>query len=111
MARGGFHGLDPILTPEKLARMVEAGELRFVMLGDLSLVSRRMGADTAGRPIAGWVRANGKPADPALWRGSRRGLALYHLRPQLCVVKPPLTGRVSERSEPGGMRRGANPVA
>src|SRR5262249_39828985 len=23
MARGGFHGLDPILTPEKLARLVE----------------------------------------------------------------------------------------
>jgi 4-amino-4-deoxy-L-arabinose transferase-like glycosyltransferase len=83
MARGGFHGLDPILTPEKLARMVEADELRFVMLGDLSLVSRRMGADIAGRPIADWVRANGKPVDPALWRGTRRGLALYDLRPDL----------------------------
>ena len=80
MARGGFHGLDPILTPEGLARMVEAGEVRFVMLGDLTLVSRRMGAEIAGRPIAEWVRANGKPVDPALWRGSRRGLALYDLR-------------------------------
>ena len=83
MARGGFHGLDPILTPEKLARMVEANELRFAMLGDLSLVSRRMGADIAGRPIADWVRANGKPVDPGLWRGTRRGLALYDLRPDL----------------------------
>jgi len=27
---GRFHGLDSILTPEKLARMVEAGEVRFV---------------------------------------------------------------------------------
>ena len=88
MARGGFHGLDPILTPDKLARIVEAGELRFVMLGDLSLVSRRMGAEIAGRPIADWVRANGKPVDPALWRGTRRGLALYDLRPDLGVVKP-----------------------
>jgi 4-amino-4-deoxy-L-arabinose transferase-like glycosyltransferase len=88
MARGGFHGLDPILTPDKLARIVEAGELRFVMLGDLSLVSRRMGAEIAGRPIADWVRANGKPVDPALWRGTRRGLALYDLRPDLGVTRP-----------------------
>jgi len=88
MARGGFHGLDPILTPDKLARTVEAGELRFVMLGDLSLVSRRMGAEIAGRPIADWVRANGKPVDPALWRGTRRSLALYDLRPDLGVIRP-----------------------
>jgi 4-amino-4-deoxy-L-arabinose transferase-like glycosyltransferase len=70
MAMGGFHGLDPILTPEKLARMVEAREVRFVMLGDLSLVSRRMGGLTAGRPVADWVRANGTLVDPALWRAS-----------------------------------------
>ena len=68
MARGGFHGLDPILTPDKLARMVDANEVRFAMLNDLSLVSRRMGAETAGRPLADWVRANGKLVDPALWR-------------------------------------------
>ena len=88
MARGGFHGLDPILTPDKLGRLVEAGEVRFVMLGDLTMVSRRMGADIAGRPIADWVRASGKRVGPALWR---RGLALYDLRPELGVVsvKPP----------------------
>jgi 4-amino-4-deoxy-L-arabinose transferase-like glycosyltransferase len=82
IARGGFHGLDPILTPEKLARMVEARELRFVMLGDLSLVSRRMGAEIAGQPIAGWVRANGTSVDANLWRTSRRSaMTLYDLRP------------------------------
>jgi 4-amino-4-deoxy-L-arabinose transferase-like glycosyltransferase len=85
MARGGFHGLDPILTPEGLARMVEAGDVRFVMLGDLTMVSRRMGAEIAGRPVADWVRAHGKPVGPALWR---RGLALYDLRPELGIVKP-----------------------
>jgi 4-amino-4-deoxy-L-arabinose transferase-like glycosyltransferase len=88
MARGGFHGLDPILTPEKLARLVEAHELRFVMLGDLSLVSRRMGAEVAGQPIADWVRANGKPVDSNLWRTSRRSpMTLYDLRPDFGLAQ------------------------
>lgn len=86
MARGGFHGLDPILTPEKLARMVEANELRFVMLGDLSLVSCQMGA--AGRPIAECVRANGKPVDLNLWRSSgRTSMTLYDLRPDSHFIR------------------------
>jgi 4-amino-4-deoxy-L-arabinose transferase-like glycosyltransferase len=87
MARGGFHGLDPILTPDTLARMAETNELRFVMLNDLSLISRRLGAEIAGQPIADWVRANGKPVDPPLWRASRRGaMALYDLRPDRGLV-------------------------
>jgi len=90
MARGGFHGLDPILTPAVLAGLVASGQLRFVMLGDLSFVSRRLRADVAGRPIAEWVRANGKIVDPALWRGDtstgRRGMRLYDLRPDAGLV-------------------------
>ena len=85
MARGGFHGLDPILTPEALATLVAAGQVRFAMLGDRSFVSRRLGADIAGRPIADWVRAHGTPVDPNLWRGHgaevRRGMRLYDMRP------------------------------
>jgi 4-amino-4-deoxy-L-arabinose transferase-like glycosyltransferase len=84
MARGGFHGLDPILTPDKLGALVARRQVRFVMLGDLSFVSRRLGAETAGRPIADWVRANGTPVDPALWRAvadRRSGMQLYDLRP------------------------------
>lgn len=88
MARGGFHGLDPILTPDKLARLVEGNEVRFVMLNDLSLVSRRMGAAIAGRPIAEWVRANGKPVDPSLWRTNRATpMTLYDLRPDSSLVR------------------------
>ena len=68
MARGGFHGLDPVLTPEQLAQMVEAKQIRFVMVGDLSIISRRLGAEEAGRPIVDWVRAHGIVVDPALWR-------------------------------------------
>jgi 4-amino-4-deoxy-L-arabinose transferase-like glycosyltransferase len=89
MARGGFHGLDPILTPEKLAAMVAARQVRFMMLGDLSMVSRRLGAEVAQEPIAQWVRSNGRPVDAALWRpaGARRtAMRLYDLKPDLAVV-------------------------
>ena len=92
MAMGGFHGLDPILTPEGLARLAEAGEVRFVMLGDLSVASRFMGAESAGRPLADWVRAHGKPVDAALWSGSALGggrgarRQLYDLRPAAGLV-------------------------
>jgi 4-amino-4-deoxy-L-arabinose transferase-like glycosyltransferase len=64
MAMGGFHGLDRILTPERLARMAATGQVGFVMLNDLSTVSRRMGGEVAGRPIADWVRTNGTLVDP-----------------------------------------------
>ena len=86
MAMGGFHGLDPILTPDKLARMVESGQVRFVMVGDAPFISRRLGADEAARPVAEWVQAKGRLVDPALWRssalgGRRNGMRLYDLRP------------------------------
>src|SRR5208337_1041654 len=70
MARGGFHGLDPILTPEKFARTVQNGQIRFAMIGDLSRISIRLGAESAGRPIADWIKANGKLVDSGLWRSS-----------------------------------------
>jgi 4-amino-4-deoxy-L-arabinose transferase-like glycosyltransferase len=85
MAMGGFHGLDPILTPDTLARMVEAGQVRFVMVGDAPFISRRLGADEAARPIAQWVEAKGQLVAPTLWRssalgGRRNGMRLYDLR-------------------------------
>jgi 4-amino-4-deoxy-L-arabinose transferase-like glycosyltransferase len=95
MARGGFHGLDPILTPERLAALAASGQVRFVMLGDLSLVSRRLGAEAAQEPIAQWVRSNGRLVDAALWRppGSRRtAMRLYDLRPDAALVSPPSEG-------------------
>jgi 4-amino-4-deoxy-L-arabinose transferase-like glycosyltransferase len=88
MARGGFHGLDPAAPPEKLARMVEAKQVRFVMLGDVAVVSRRMGADAAGKPVADWVRMNGRLVEQALWRSfrSRSSMELYDLRPDIALV-------------------------
>jgi 4-amino-4-deoxy-L-arabinose transferase-like glycosyltransferase len=99
MAMGGFHGLDQILTPEALARMAERRQVRFVLLGDLSPISRRLGGEAAVRRVADWVRAHGAPVDPSLWRSaargaggsSRRGLGaameLYDLRPQAGLVR------------------------
>jgi hypothetical protein len=94
MARGGFHGLDPILTPKRLAGIAEAGQVRIVMLGDLSFVSRRLGAEAAGEPIADWVRANGRPVDPTLWRSAEPGgplirMRLYDLRPEVGLAPAP----------------------
>ena len=99
MAMGGFHGLDPILTPERLAALVEARAVRFVMLGDLSIASRYMGAESAGRPLAEWIRAHGKPVDASVWGGTvpnsgrtaRR--QLYDLKPEAGLVPAPERGR------------------
>jgi 4-amino-4-deoxy-L-arabinose transferase-like glycosyltransferase len=88
MAMGGFHGLDPILTPAGLARLVEERQVRFVMLGELSLSSRAMGAEAAGRPLADWVRAHGTAVDATRWGGSPVGIGrapvreLYDLTPE-----------------------------
>jgi len=91
MARGGFHGLDAALSPEKLAGMAGEKRIRFVMLGDTPLISRRMGADAAGKPVADWVRSNGKLVDPALWRASRSrsNVELYDLRSDTALMPAP----------------------
>jgi len=91
MARGGFHGLDAALSPEKLARMAGEKQIRFVLLGDTPAISRRMGADDAGKPVADWVRSNGKLVEPALWRAGRGGSSvdLYDLRPEAGLIPAP----------------------
>ncbi len=91
MAMGGYQGFDPILTPEKLARMVEAHEIRFVMVGDLPLISRRLGAEVATRPISDWVQGHGKLVDGAPWSAGsaddrRTRMRLYDLRPDAALV-------------------------
>jgi hypothetical protein len=77
----------PILTPSSLASLVATNQVRYVVLGDLSAVSRRLGGEAALRPVADWVRSTGSPVDPALWgaEGPRTGrageLQLYDLKP------------------------------
>lgn len=92
MAMGGFHGLDPILTPDRLAELVADGQVRFVMLGELSIASRLMGAEAAGRPLADWIRANGTPVDSTRWSSPSGGMGwparreLYDLKPGTGLV-------------------------
>jgi 4-amino-4-deoxy-L-arabinose transferase-like glycosyltransferase len=99
MAMGGFHGLDPILTPERLAALVETRAVRFVMLGDLSIASRYMGAESAGRSLAEWIRAHGKPLDATVWGGTGPGSGrsarrqLYDLKPEAGLVPASEKGR------------------
>ena len=100
-------GADPILTPEQLAQMVDAGQVRFVMVGDAWRMRRRLGFEGTLSAVNDWVRANGHPVAPDLWRapgepptadapatrrGFGRGLAnteLYDLRPQELVRGEP----------------------
>lgn len=83
MARGGYHGVDEAIDVPQLMAMVEQGRLRYLLLDDVSTISRRLGADTAGMAVAQWIRANGRVVDPALWRdpGMRNPPTLYDLRP------------------------------
>lgn len=83
ITRGGFHGIDHAATPDSLARMVKAGLIRYVMLGDVATVSRKMNSDANGKLVDDWVRANGKIVDPLLWQSRRmtwRGMELYDLK-------------------------------
>jgi 4-amino-4-deoxy-L-arabinose transferase-like glycosyltransferase len=78
MSIGGFSGADPILSPERLAALRAAGQLRYVMIeGDVPQgdggQARGYGREAGERQkeIVAWVRANGKPVDPAEWRLDR----------------------------------------
>lgn len=74
IAYGGYLGNDPIMDVAAFAQRVKRGEVRYAILG------------TARRPAGfdAWVRANGTPVDPALWRSlspeGRRPIALYELK-------------------------------
>jgi len=65
MAMGGYMGGDAILTPATLADMAARGELRFVMIAPEDQPERAGGRNA---PLFAWVRENGRPVDPALWR-------------------------------------------
>jgi 4-amino-4-deoxy-L-arabinose transferase-like glycosyltransferase len=65
MAMGGYMGGDAILTPATLADMAARGELRFVMIAQEDQPER---AGSRNAPLVAWVRENGRPVDPALWR-------------------------------------------
>ncbi|WP_334445199.1 glycosyltransferase family 39 protein [Bradyrhizobium sp. AZCC 1610] len=77
MAIGGYLGDDPILTPSDIERLASDRQLRFVMLGGFTLAPAKQTA--ALDPIARWVRANGRPVDPELWRLSASAGTPYRI--------------------------------
>jgi 4-amino-4-deoxy-L-arabinose transferase-like glycosyltransferase len=77
MAIGGYLGDDPILTPSDIERLASDRQLRFVMLGGFTLAPAKQAA--ALDPIARWVRANGHPVDPKLWRLSASAGTPYRI--------------------------------
>jgi 4-amino-4-deoxy-L-arabinose transferase-like glycosyltransferase len=84
MARGGYHGLDGAVDPDKMANFVQTGQVRFALVNDIATISRRLGGEVASRPVAHWIRAHGQLVDPAFWGGSGpyRHVQLYDLSPQ-----------------------------
>ena len=89
MAIGGYLGDDPILTPSDIEQLALDRQLRFVMLGGFTLAPAKQAA--ALDPIARWVRANGRPVDPKLWRLSASAGTPYriNLGSEWVEVPPP----------------------
>jgi 4-amino-4-deoxy-L-arabinose transferase-like glycosyltransferase len=81
MAVGGYSGNDPILSPETLEAMVDAGQVRFFLLRENGRESTRTLGEA--RVIADWVKTHGQVVDPAPWRTAQgRQYELYYLRPK-----------------------------
>ncbi len=91
LALGGFSGISPIVTQFALGEMIARGEVRF------ALIHRLQAGLIRQSQLAEWIRRNGEPVDPALWReesdrlgatvaqarmdrGAARALELYDLR-------------------------------
>jgi 4-amino-4-deoxy-L-arabinose transferase-like glycosyltransferase len=70
MALGGFNGQAPILAPADFARLVAANQVRFALIGDGSPGLRRVFGEGGQQALTDWIRANGRPIDPALWRST-----------------------------------------
>jgi len=99
MAMGGYLGRDPILTPSELERVVDAGELRYAIVGGLCIVPPNTHRE---RALAQWIRSHGQRVDPELWRDApdpnrsttgpprplRSPARLYDLRPDRPVRQP-----------------------
>jgi 4-amino-4-deoxy-L-arabinose transferase-like glycosyltransferase len=91
MALGGFAGRDPILGVDDFARLVAEQRVRFALIGEGSQGLRRVFGENHQKELIDWIRANGRPVDPALWRSAvpedrprsaeSAGAELYDLRP------------------------------
>jgi hypothetical protein len=79
---GGFTGSDPILTVDEFSALVDAGELRYVLLGGAGGPGNR----GSNMTIAMWVQANGTPVPATSLGGSQSQLYDLAGRPS-CPVQ------------------------
>ncbi|MCR4440785.1 MAG: glycosyltransferase family 39 protein [Peptococcaceae bacterium] len=64
MAMGGFSGSDPILTVEKLEKMVANKEIKYF------LISSGSGFGGGGSSVLAWIRAHGTEVPREEWQGN-----------------------------------------
>jgi 4-amino-4-deoxy-L-arabinose transferase-like glycosyltransferase len=67
-ALGGFSGADPIVSQDVLAKMVEGGQLRFIMTGGGRGFGSFPRAQEHLTALSDWVRSHGILVAPSLWR-------------------------------------------
>ncbi|AZT91414.1 glycosyltransferase family 39 protein [Caldicellulosiruptor changbaiensis] len=60
MAMGGFSGNDPILTVEKLKKMIKNGEVKFFQIGGIGRFRGGLGFNEASNDIYSWILENGE---------------------------------------------------
>ncbi len=62
MALGGFFGTDKVITLDEFKKLVNNGEIRYVMVGG-------MGGNSSN-DIMNWVKENGKVVSESEWKNS-----------------------------------------
>jgi hypothetical protein len=76
LAAAGFMGTDPALTADKLAALVAAKQVRFVMgLGNGGGMRGGM-RGSATDSVSGWIQAHCTAVDPSLYQGQIGGTGL-----------------------------------
>ncbi|KEO83949.1 glycosyltransferase family 39 protein [Tumebacillus flagellatus] len=66
MTYGGFQGNDPALTPEKLQKLVNEGQIRYILIGG----GGGAGGDSQSE-LTAWVKAHGTAVPESEWRSTR----------------------------------------
>jgi 4-amino-4-deoxy-L-arabinose transferase-like glycosyltransferase len=95
MALGGFAGRDPILGVDDFARLVTDQRVRFALIGEGSQGLRRVFGEGHQKELIDWIRANGKPVDPTLWRSiapEDRPRSAEAANTELYDLRPPAPG-------------------
>ncbi|MBX5457445.1 MAG: glycosyltransferase family 39 protein [Thermogemmatispora sp.] len=69
MAMGGFSGSDPILTPAKLAQLVESGQVRFFLISG----SGRGFGGGGQSDLISWITQHCKEVPSSAWESSSTG--------------------------------------